>query len=200
MHYDSHDLERLIRPVPLMRFLRLQGASRFLSIAVKDAEELTPILRQYPGLRYQPLEFHYVCLQSLGALNHALVRDLTDYYGWHGLVWASFLAALAPSATYRSTLESSRIRQPRQAWAVDVALVQMGAPCPTELKEITGYVNHLRELLSVCPLPEVSLRRAESPATIASLRQVVLAAYKQGGADVAFQALHSERRVMQGVR
>lgn len=181
MHYREEDLLRLVGSVPFMRLMHPEGATRVLRRAADDAEELASMLRQYPQVRYEPLDFHYVCLLNLGALSQELIEDLTCHFGWRGLVWASLLAALAPSEAYREALEAACAREPRQAWAVDLALARLGGFRPAEVEELLQLIERLDVALSTCPLPKVTLRPAESPAAIDARRAVVAAAYRRAG-------------------
>jgi hypothetical protein len=191
MYFRYDDLTRLTLSVPFMRLIRPSSAIRSLTRAADDAEELAPVLRQYPQIRYEALEFHYICLQSLGALSRELVEDLTGEFGWRGLVWASMLACLAPSEEYRRSLEAARPRQPRQAWAVDLALAHLGAPCPVEVGGLKVQLGRLRDAFSACTIPKVTLRLMESSSAHEARRAAVSAAYKSGGAKAALKAIHN---------
>lgn len=189
MHFCYDDLLRLVRPVPFMHLGRPSSALTMLTRASDDAEELGSVLRQYPRLRYQALDFHYICLQSLGALDERLVNDLVTELGWRGLVWASLLTCLSPTQEYRELLHTARPQWPMQAWAVDLALGNLGANCPGELEALMIQVKRLREALAACAIPRVSLRRGESSSLVEARRAVVLAEYRRGGRDAALRAI-----------
>lgn len=77
MHYHPDDISRLFLGVPTLQLNRPAPAERFLAAAVATGAELRQVLRDYPQVRYQPLDFHYLCQQSLSALDDALLADLT---------------------------------------------------------------------------------------------------------------------------
>ncbi|WP_431261643.1 hypothetical protein ACQ859_15190 [Roseateles chitinivorans] len=189
MHHRDDDLQRLMCAVPFMALMRPASALSLLTRAADDAEELAPVLSQYPEVRYQALDFHYVCLQSLGALSKELIEDLAGEFGWRGLVWASLLACLAPSEEFRSALEAARPNVSRQAWAVDLALAHLGAPCPSELTGLRAQLIRLRNALSACTIPDVSLRLAESRSVVDARQSLVREKYRREGREAALQAI-----------
>ncbi|WP_431257816.1 hypothetical protein ACQ86G_24960 [Roseateles chitinivorans] len=191
MHHRYDDLQRLVGAVPFMALMRPGSALSLLTRAADDAEELASVLGQYPQVRYQALDFHYVCLQSLGALSKALIEDLASEFGWRGLVWASILACLAPSEDFREALEAARLNEPRKAWAVDLALAHLDAECPSELSGLMAQLIRLRHALSACTVPSVSLRLAESRSVIDARQSLVREKYQ---CEVNASALQAIRR------
>ncbi|MCW3693239.1 hypothetical protein UE94_034675 [Burkholderia cenocepacia] len=110
MHYHPDDISRLFLGVPTLQLNRPAPAERFLAAAVATGAELRQVLRDYPQVRYQPLDFHYLCQQSLSALDDALLADLTRdmRHGWRGAHWAALLIALSGDARYLPHLDAAR--------------------------------------------------------------------------------------------
>lgn len=77
MHYHPDDLHRLLSCVPTLRLNRPAPAESFLRNVVAAGNELAHVLRDYPHVRDEPLDFHSLCRQSLCALNDALLAGRT---------------------------------------------------------------------------------------------------------------------------
>lgn len=190
MNFQSSDVSRLLIPGYIRPLRSAPAARAFLCEAVNLAEELNEVLRRYPQERYEPLDLHYVILQSLTALSEPLIEDLMGHYGEFGVIWASLLVALKPSPTFAKYF--AEIRQPLRPsqWLSDVARVACGgAPFTEQPLELLKLIHRLARLLTPVHRPSVVLRVEPSPEFYA-LRQVVVGrAYRTGGLDAALLAL-----------
>lgn len=191
-YYYEQDVLYLLRRAQPMRLAKLRSARAQLREAVEAGRECEASLRQYPTLRIEALEFHYVCLFGLGALDAHLIEDLCQQT-WRGVVWASFLASLAPSPAYTAALRETLTWVPHNRWLVELALacIEGVAPEP-ESAELLASIEALRSMLAPIARPAVHLRRqprGELLARITRERERVAAVYRREGADAAQAAL-----------
>lgn len=189
MHYDPNDVIRLVHAVPCLKLAKPPGFLRYLSHVVATGLELAPVLSQYPGVRYEPLDFHYVCLQSLGALDDDLLQDLTEHYQWPGILWAALLVALDPRPSYAAILLNARERAPYQAWLVDLALDRVNGIQSVEYPEHLVLLTALAVQLRGAGRTETRLRKIPSLPKVLEHSERVRAAYRVGGADAALKLI-----------
>jgi len=78
--YLESDVEALQLNIPYARFMESSGALRYWSALCSDAKELAPILRDYPRVRYVPLEPLYLCARAAASLDEHLVADLSTHW------------------------------------------------------------------------------------------------------------------------
>lgn len=189
MHYYYEDVAHLLRAVPCLSLAKPAGALRILKRIVEAGEELQPLLAQYPSLRYEPLDFHYICLQSLGAFSKDLLDDLIQHHGWPGTLWATLLVALNPQPEYARALETARPRAPHQVWLVDLVLSIVTGTESEEFPEHQALLRTLRAQLTGLAWPRVTLRRLPSRQDIEEHSRQVRTAYRQRGADAALTVI-----------
>src|SRR6266545_2031194 len=101
MHYFDADVWYLINGAPVLSLGRQTSALRLLRRAAQAVDTYKSVLSQYPFVQCEPLDFHYICLQSLGALDELLFRDLMTEATWRGVVWGAWLVGLSPDLKYR---------------------------------------------------------------------------------------------------
>ena len=172
--------------------MKPESALRFWGQLRDDGTELAHMLRQYPSVKYQPLETLYAVCRAAVTLDEKLVFDLTTHYTWRGVVYASFLAALRPLPCYASYLQLARDRVPHNQWIVDLALNEiLGTSSelhPTHQKTLVDLRGHVE----IFPGQVTKLRRTPTQEELLRLRVVtaeVADAYKKGGATKARAAL-----------
>ncbi|KML55451.1 hypothetical protein VL15_18830 [Burkholderia cepacia] len=184
MHYHPDDINRLFLSVPTLQLNRPAPAERFLAAAVDTGAELGHVLREYPQVRYQPLDFHYLCQQSLSVLDDALLADLTRdmNHGWRGAHWAALLIALSGDARYLPHLDEVRHHR-GVAWTVGLAEAA-SHPDASAFRGCRSIVR-LRNQLAVLPRVVVRLRPCPSPEAIEARAIAVRAAYRSGGVGAA---------------
>lgn len=191
MHYHRDDVEHLLLPLPCLQVAVPNRALAVLQTAVATGDELSGTLARYPEVRHKPLDFHYLCLQGIGALDDALMADLLTDYGWPGVLWASLLACLAPDALYRPLLEAALGRAPYQDWAVTLALnVLSGEASPANVV-LQDTLAALRRQLSALPRPTVRLRRVLPQEDFLPLQALVRKTYRISGAAAALLILRT---------
>lgn len=193
MRYWDEDVGYFVRTSPYLALAKPGSAARFLAGQVLAGEECAAALRAYPGVRVEPLWFFYVCLQSLGALDHAFFEALVAEHTFRGVVWGSFLALLRPSASFLGPLRAAGPRAPHNAWLVAcaVATIEGRAPDP-EHAEVADLAARCRGLLEGIPRPVVPLRPYPSAAELAQMareRERVRACYRGGGVNAARAAI-----------
>ncbi|NTY39646.1 hypothetical protein [Burkholderia diffusa] len=186
MHYDPDDIGRLFLNVPTLLLNRPAPAERFLAAAVDTGVELGHVLRDYPRVRYQPLDFHYLCQQSLSVLDDALLADLTRdmNHGWRGAHWAALLVALSGDARYLPHLDEVR-RHRGVEWSAELAEAASGSDASTSAFRCCRSIVHLRNQLAALPRVTVRLRLCPSPEAIEAKAIAVRAAYRSGGVEAA---------------
>jgi hypothetical protein len=162
MNFNQHDVLQLFAAIPYLQIGKVRAAEHLLAAAVRNGDELRHVLGQYPDVKYQALDFHYACLQVIGAASEPLVADLTMHYTWRGIVWASWLIALSPApcyAHYLQTLTPVSIPEPNR-WLVDLALHEIaGTRCDSALQHQTD-LHALKEQWASLQKPTVTLRAA----------------------------------------
>ncbi len=196
-HYYERDVLYLLRRVDALRLGRIRSARSFLRDQVEAGRECSASLRGYPSLRIEALEFYYACLFSLAALDADLIADLCRL-GWRGVVWAAFLAALAPGGSYAPVLRAAMGGAPQNRWLVALALhrIEGGPPLDGACAEIARLIDELGVNLEVAVRPEVALRRSPTGAEaelLAREREEVRSAYHRGGLVAAQAALAGTR-------
>ncbi|WP_446901679.1 hypothetical protein [Burkholderia sp. YIM B11467] len=186
MHYHPDDISRLFLSVPTLQLNRAAPAERFLAAAVDTGVELGHVLREYPQVRYQPLDFHYLCQQSLSVLDDPLLADLTRdmNHGWRGAHWAALLIALSGNARYLPHLDDVR-RHRGVEWTVGLAEAASHPDASSAAFRGCRSIVRLRNQLAVLPRVVVRLRPCPSPEAIEARAIAVRAAYRSGGVDAA---------------
>ncbi|WP_175823844.1 hypothetical protein [Burkholderia sp. BCC0419] len=192
MHYHPDDISRLFLGVPTLQLNRSAPAERFLATAVESGVELRQVLRDYPHVRYQPLDFHYLCQQSLSALDDALLADLTRdmQFGWRGAHWAALLIALSGDARYLPYLDEVRHHRGVE-WTAELAEAASGPDAQSSACRCCRSIVQLRNQLAELPRVVVRLRRWLSPEALEARANAIRAAYRSGGADAALPIARS---------
>lgn len=187
MNYHSDDVLKLLASAPRLR--STGSALRYLRDAAQSGAELRSTLQRYPSVRYEPLEFFYVCLQSLAALNDALISDLTQFYGWHGKEWAALLACFSPDPKYVPHLELSAALAGPHQWAAQIAVDIAHRREGEERGELEQLLSALRLQLTSVDLPRVELRQAPCITFLEARAAAVRRAYREGGLPSALGTL-----------
>lgn len=183
MYYFERDVWFLINQGPYIKLASESSGMPLLRRARRLTEDYDKALLGYPAVRCEPLDFLYVCLANLGALNRDLFRDFVFECNWRGIVWGAWLAALSPCTEYCTDLRKARPVAPKNQWIVDVALASFESGAP--ISEAVACVQHIREALARLPKPKVSLRRAPDQTELVRLaqeRSAMLGHYRAGGA------------------
>jgi hypothetical protein len=187
MYFDHDDVVRMITDLQYVRIMKVSTAKQRTAELVRDAVELQSVLAQYPQVRYEPLDYHYVLLKYLAAFNANVLADLcSGEYSWRGIVVAGWLACLKPSAGYVDHLTSvSASNYPHNFWFIRLAIAEAKCVQWAEDTALQDLVVQLRTCLAPISLPNFSLRASPSLAEPDAVR----AAYRSGGASAALLAL-----------
>jgi hypothetical protein len=166
MHYIGYDVQRLVRAVPYMSFLRSGQALWLLRRQVRTLETCREFVPLYGSVRCAPLDFLYVYLQCVAAFDDLLLLDLLNEHfpQWRPILIASWLVALAPRAQYHDELVKKRHYAQHSdrgnfQWTVDLALGAITGEPPPELAEHHALLAQIRTVLAPLPKPVVRLRR-----------------------------------------
>lgn len=181
MYFDHEGVVRMITDLQYARIMKVSGAKQRAAELVRDAVELKGVLAQYPQVRYEPLDYHYVLLKYLAAFNANVLADLcSGEYSWRGIVVAGWLACLKPSRGYMDHLSSvSATNYPHNFWFIRLAIAEANCERWAEDTELQDLVVQLRICLAPISLPNFSLRAAPS----AVEHDAVRAAYRAGGRE-----------------
>ena len=194
MRYLSKDISCFVRTSPYLKLAKPRSAVSFLKCQVEAAEECHLTLRSYPVLQIEPLEFFYMCLRSLGALDLAFFEALVRDHTWRGVVWAAWLALLEPRAEFADALRTARSSCPSyNKWLVDCALsaIEGRAPAPAHAI-ILELAARCRRSLDGVARPTVWLRWEPTAAQIAQIateRDRIRCVYAENGMDAALRCL-----------
>ena len=188
MHYNQVVVVRMITDLQYVRIMKVSAAKQRTAELVRDAVELQSVLAQYPQVRYEPLDYHYVLLKYLAAFDVNVLADLcSGEYSWRGIVVAGWLACLKPSDGYMDHLSSmSAINYPHNFWFIRLAIAEANCEQWAEDTDLQDLVAQLRTCLAPISLPNFSLRAAPSLAQ----HDAVRAAYRSGGSSAALLALN----------
>ena len=193
MRYLDGDVAYFVHASPYLALAKPSSAVAFLRRHVEAAEELAPVLRAYPGVRIEPLDFFYVCLRSLGALDQTFFEALLRDHTWRGVVWGAWLAMLDPRDTLVDPLRAAGPRWPHNEWLVDCAIATIGGKTPAPpLEAVMALAARCRRSLDGVPRPVVRLRPEPTDQQISAMeweRRCVRSAYVRLGAEAALRCL-----------
>lgn len=187
MNYHFDDVQKLLASAP--RFHSFGSALRYLRDVAQSGDELRSTLQRYPAVKYEPLEFFYICLQSLAVLNEALIFDLTRFHGWHGKEWASLLACFSPDPKYVPHLVFSAASDGPRPWAAQMALDIAHTRDVGDRGELHQVLADLRQLLTAVRLPMAEIRKAPCVDFLEARADAVRQAYREGGLQCALDTL-----------
>lgn len=178
MYFDRDCVFRMITDLQYMRLMNLNGAKQRLTDLVRDAVELRSVLTQYPEVRYQPLDYHYVLLKYMAAFNVKVLTDLmSGEYTWRGIVVGGWLACLNPSRENLARLSSVTQSQfPHNSWIIRLAIAEAARDEWCEDGELQNLIAQLRECLAPVALPKFSLTPEADPPKVEEIRAAYHAA------------------------
>ena len=194
--FEPEQVHRLIFDLQYLRFAKVGSARTFLQKLTRDASELQPVLRQYPVVRYEPLDYHYVVLKYLSALTSELMEDLcSGSYDWRGIATAAWLLCLRPGADLTQALApwTNTALEPNR-WLVTLALAETNNTTWDGDPEIPHLLRSLRASLAPLPRPDFSLKKSPAAARLAGVAIQVRQAYRAGGLPAAQDVLRNADR------
>ncbi len=201
MHFDESHISRLFGQVPYARLANLSSAKELVRAMVRDGKELDAVFRQFPSLKYEPLDQHYVLMKCLGVVGEELIADLCTHYTWRGVVWASWVCALTPNVAYRKHLMLARHRLQRGEWLVDLALSEVDGITWAGDPEMQVLTRQLGAMLSRVPIEKSELKRrpSESEVLVSNAERIQVAhAYRTGGATAALAVIQQSMAFRRG--
>jgi hypothetical protein len=187
VYYEADDIVHLMRNVPYMRLMRPSSGLLLLRRQAHAVEAWREFVPLYRSVRCEPLDFFYTYLQCLGAFDELLLHDLLTEFRWRGIVWGSWLAALAPQADFRDRLVEARPNAPYNQWIVDLALAVLDQEQPEELAEHLHLLAQIREALAPLSKPLIKLRHPDplQRQMLENERSIILDIYRNGGLEAA---------------
>ena len=201
-NYATDEATRFVADLDPLTWSRRTSAARWLTRMVDTAEALRPVLRQFPAVKYEPLEAHYALLRALGTLDEKLVCDLCHHLGWRGAAVAAWLALLQPCLAYAAPLRAGGRAAPGCHWITELAAAACEGRSVRDDDGLLPRVHRLRAVLDGVPRPRVPLRRypneAERAAFVAAQARV-RATYRTGGLTQAL-ALARKEGLLDGPR
>ncbi|WP_167241050.1 hypothetical protein [Massilia genomosp. 1] len=195
---NSDDVFALLRCMPSRCLQTMNAVRNYITPLVRDGEELAETLAQYPSLKYEPLDQHYVLLKLLGGMSEALMSDLNSP-DWSRVLEAAFLVALDPDPAYRKHLLVHYEQLPRCRWLIDLALAEIDGRQWEVDPALQLLIHRLRAVLARAPLPSTVFRPAFDFQQVQAERELVRVAFRAGGMDAAIDTytrtqLLSQRR------
>jgi hypothetical protein len=195
--YDFDDVLCLIRPLPYVHMMRERSGLLLLRRQVSKIEAWGEFLPQYRTVLCEPLDFAYLYLRCLGALDELLLQDLllSGQFTWRGIVMGAWLAALEPRAEFRELLLRARPLAPKSQWVIDLAVAAIDAKRPPETAEHLDAMEKIRRALAPIPRPVIKLRHYDCTQSLLWAEQARLIGeiYRTRGTDATLRhiATHS---------
>jgi len=197
MHYCEKDVLKLTTGVPFSVLSSERQLTQFLSEVVQVGDELQHVLNRYPSVRYEPLDFHYVCLQSLSVAGPKLVADLLDGLSWTGVLWGAFIACLTRDIHYGALLRAVSARSAKRAAVLDLATRICSGTLTADDNANLMLLARLYIQLEHCPRLPVLLTPALTEEDQLVLQTEVRAAYRSAGADAALSVIRNRTNLIQ---
>ena len=162
--YDVEEVAKLFLRLPYTQMMRASSGLYLLKRQAAAIEAWGEYLPQYRTLLCERLDFAYLYLRCLGALDISLLHDLlfTRWFTWRGVVIGSWLSALEPRQEFHELLRQARPRAPKNQWAVDFALAAIEGTRPPEVAEHLGLMETITQALRPIPRPATTLRRYDA--------------------------------------
>lgn len=193
MNYQAPDLHRLVSHWLPLHLRRAPYTERLLRKMVDDGQDLRGVLQQYPAVRYEPLDLHYVCLQGMGALSAELFDDVVALYGQQGRAWLGFHLMLAPQPWAKDRIERLRQQAPDGPWVEDIVLARASG-ARSSYKVIEELFGQLADQLGSLPMPATRLRRERDLQAWQTHALAVRSAYKSSGSDAALLLIRNFKK------
>ena len=191
MHYCEKDVLKLTTGVPFGVLSVERQFTQFLRDIVETGDELHHVLSQYPGVRYEPLDFHYVCLQSLSVASPELIQDLLDGSSWTGVLWGAFVACLTRDIHYGAMLRAVSARTVKRAAVLDLATRICSGTLTSADDENLMLLARLYLQLEHCPRLPVRLSASKSEEDQLALQTQVRTAYRSKGTGAALSIIRN---------
>lgn len=191
MHYCEKGVRRLITGVPVWLFSSERQLSHLLTSTVETGEELKHLLFQYPQVRYEALDFHYVCLQSLAVPGPELIADLLSGESWTEVQWGAFLACLTRDIHYGPYLRAVAGRTTKRSAVVELATRICSGTLTNDDNPNLLLLSKLYRQLAKCPRLPVVLSLSKPAEHQRLLQANVRVAYRKSGADAALAVIRN---------
>jgi hypothetical protein len=189
-YYFTDDSHRLLMQGEPMIYLQFGSKSvlRLLKRMQATGRAYGKQLREFPGVRCEPLEFFYQCRRGMDALDAHLFDDLMHRYSWREANWAVWLAALKPDPAWVEALRQMRQRDTHVAMTIDLALIAAGDSVPEPMPEYVSVLTEVRAMLHLLPSTPYRMRLSlavEQQQRFDAEVDLVRARYRDGGYESA---------------
>jgi len=189
MNLHPSDVAKLTGNIPYQKLMNSGAGGRFLEKMANEGTELSYMLKLYPSVKYEPLDFYYVSIQLATNATEALISDLSDFYTWRGQVMSSFIVCLAPAPKFKPYIEKILVKSNAiNSWIAEIALCEINNQISEKYKNQQLSLRTIRNLISPLKGHEMHPRLASQPlqsVNIESLRT----AYRQGGVNAFNKAI-----------
>ncbi|MEE2642857.1 MAG: hypothetical protein VX768_19675, partial [Planctomycetota bacterium] len=193
MNYLEKDLLRLASLFPVHAFSNPESAEFLLLENAKQGKEHAALLSEYPAVRAEPLEFFYLCLGGLGALDLPLLEQMRETGDWRAITWSAFFIALEPKRDYLDFIGSVSCEDSRSGWMIDLAKAELGIrEHDASRAPIAGCLAEIRALLHPISRPETPLRCSPSPVQELQMqkeKEEIQRVYRSAGSEAAATAI-----------
>ena len=193
MNYEADDVFRLVRPIPYLQLMRSSTALALLRKQAAAIDTWGEFIPQYRTVRCQPLDFIYVYLRCLGALDALLLQDLLAEFTWREMVCGAWLAALSSNWEFRAQLLAVRSTAGTRQWIVDLSVAALDLVQPPDLAEHLHLLAKIRGALELVPRPVTILARPDlgQSEEMAHDTDEVREIYRANGHDAALAYLRA---------
>lgn len=192
MEYNYLDSEYYLLKAPYMSLIKSGVGAHLIEREVTNIRGYSKAISEFPGTKCEALEFIYLCHEALCALDEHLFEDFISL-GWHGVIWASWLAAISPfPEKYMNEKLSIVIEDvPHNTWVVELALLSLSGTT-TDSHFLLNSIYEIKSALASFPYTKLPLRKWPSDEYFALKQKEsneVLSVYKKHGADAALIAI-----------
>lgn len=193
MKCSPSDLRFLFVAFPFLKVAHRNTTKQLLDFQIQEGSELCYLLKKYPEVLYERLDFFYICLKALSILDVDVIDDLSSCYGWQGVVIASWFSALNPAKDFYEPLKKSRLLTPTyNQWIIDLALSEIEKSAFEPDLELQSRLREFRRLLNIAKYQSSTVRKFY-PSTILeqekALTEDLRSIFRKYGVDAANEYL-----------
>ncbi len=135
---------------PYLAFSKEQVFLNFVNFQIREGLELKHILIQYPAVKYQYLDFYYLCYKALKIFDEDVLNDLVESKNWRFILIASWLSCLSPSPKYIQYLKLGMYYiKPEHSSLINIAISFCNNHFHSEAIHLTEKINQFKEILNL---------------------------------------------------
>lgn len=135
---------------PYLAFSKEQVFLNFVNFQIREGLELKHILIQYPTVKYQYLDFYYLCYKALKIFDEDVLNDLVESKNWRFILIASWLSCLSPNPKYIQYLKLGMYYiKPEHSLLLNIAINFCDNHFQSETIHLIEKINQFKEILNV---------------------------------------------------